>query len=282
MPGFSVCVLLYGDYPDLAERCLGSIVRSADWELIRDVRIGCNEISSRTSSYLASILPQIPGTCYLYSEVNGKNVGKYPMMRRMFYSEHAGSIMQSDRVMWFDDDSFVRDKAGPAWWTSVVDSVIGCGLLGAVYRMPFIGQQKEAIEAQPWYTGERWRQDQGDIISFVQGGWWVVRPQILQRWDYPFPALHHNGGDTMLGELCHQQHHRVCRFNEGIAINAGSDGKESCATRRGISTSRLWEKYDPLVPDRFEHQQFALLIKTYMDGKIVGGSSGNRDLGERR
>ena len=43
--GFTVGLLLYGDYPKLATRCLGSIIAAMDAELVISLRIAANAIS---------------------------------------------------------------------------------------------------------------------------------------------------------------------------------------------------------------------------------------------
>ena len=45
---FSVCVLLYGDYPDLASRCLQSIRNSDGAVYVQDIRLGLHNVSLAT------------------------------------------------------------------------------------------------------------------------------------------------------------------------------------------------------------------------------------------
>src|SRR4051812_533765 len=52
-PTFSVCVLLYGDYPDLAERCLESIALLSDEKV--EIRIGMNAVSETTRRFALNV-----------------------------------------------------------------------------------------------------------------------------------------------------------------------------------------------------------------------------------
>ena len=75
----TICCLLYGDYPKLAERCLTPI--SKLYSTGAQVRIGCNDISKATESVISSLfsisdnLTVIKATPQMY---------KYPMMRALF------------------------------------------------------------------------------------------------------------------------------------------------------------------------------------------------------
>jgi hypothetical protein len=50
---FTVCALLYGDYPDLARRCLEPLFKLNELGLI-ELRVGLNEVCDETSNYVLS------------------------------------------------------------------------------------------------------------------------------------------------------------------------------------------------------------------------------------
>jgi hypothetical protein len=247
---FTVCVLCYGDHPDLAGRCLGSVARSADWSLVADVRVGLNEISRTTRLAVRAFARGCPRPVVAYEEEAGRNVYKYPLMRRMLYDP---ARPPAGRVMWFDDDSFVKDESGPAWWRETAEAARQPGMLGSVYVLnsPFTPAQRSAIARQPWYAGRP--VDPPHVPSFVTGGWWVADPAFLAAWDWPFPELAHNGGDAILGEVCRQQGVPLRRHNKGVAINYDkARGGESGAVRRGAKTSGPWSGPPPAGLHDFE------------------------------
>lgn len=247
---FSVCVLCYGDHPHLAARCLNSIARSADWALIDSIQVGLNAVSPATRTVVDRAAASWPVPWRILEPADGANVGKYPLMRRMFYGppEAAGiaiprRVLKASRVMWFDDDSYVRDESGPEWWRQVRAAATDVTVLGSLYKVAGTPTLSAAIADQDWYTATPRRAADpvaadragSPVHTFVTGGWWVARSRFLRIWDYPFLALHHNGGDVLLGELCAQQKQKLGGFNAGVAINADAQGRESRAPRRGRS-----------------------------------------------
>ena len=89
---FSVCTVTYGDYPDLISQTLGSIKEHFHGH-IKDIRVGLNAVSDDTLKCVldwAGTLRHCP--VYVYQEVNNANVGKYPLMRRMFTEEPAPGL----------------------------------------------------------------------------------------------------------------------------------------------------------------------------------------------
>lgn len=261
----SVNVLLFGDYTALAKRCLGSIAESIDPGVVSDIRIGVNCIGEATQRYVLDFAARCPVRCLLYEPEGGQNRLKYPLMRRMLYD--AERPITASHVMWFDDDSFLTgwSLAGTTqkWWKLVSLEAERTALLGSVYTMtsPHPPAVAEAIAAQPWYTGLT--MTPAYKPRFCTGGWWVARYELLKTWNYPFPELKHNGGDTILGELCRQQGERMQHFSLGVKINADEKGRESKAKRRGMQTARLWTDYVPgKVPD-LRHQQFNLVVREW-------------------
>lgn len=259
-------VLTYGNHVTLAARCLNSI-----YPYVKrggsTIRIGLNEVSSATEELVLIFSQGVPGPVFLYQEVQNKNVYKYPLMRRMFYDSE--SPVTSEYVMWFDDDSFVKNER---LWSDVA-SVLGQEqpvLLGSTYVVPpFSELQCEAIRDQPWYAGQPVGGNKKP--RFCTGGWWVARHAELARWDYPFLAIQHNGGDVLLGELCRQQGYKVVHYNRNVAINANREGRESAAARRGVTTERPWSNYreDCYRGPDYAHQAFLTKVRVYQDGRLA-------------
>lgn len=258
---FTVCALFYGDYPQLAERCLYSMLQPAAYKYVREYRLGLNAVSLQTEATIRQQLAGAPAhrpPAYLYK--TQVNVCKYPLMRRMFYAEPA---IQTPRVMWFDDDSAIAEPSD-SWWQRVAQVALQHTLIGSVYRMD-MGAAGDAIRRQSWYTARPFRRRKRgaiakNVYSFVTGGWWCLDFQFACQHDYPFPGLIHNGGDRILGELVYQQHGTMQEFRDGLLINADADGKESAAARRGVSqrAHEVWPVVDPPkdTDGRYKHQNF--------------------------
>lgn len=230
MSDLSVCVLCYGDYPQLARRCLNSLLSAEDgWEHIQDFRIGLNNVSDETAAFVREwgrrAVAEVGVPCYLYNTY--ENRLKYPTMRRMIFD---AEFPLADFTMWFDDDSYLA--GGPDFWNDVVATMCDADMLGQRWFKKFIGKQRDWIMAQPWAQGAP---PPGPDAIFSTGGWWTIRSSILAKYDWPFPEIRHKGGDMVLGELCRCQGLRVLQFDRGVCINANANGEHSKADRRGLS-----------------------------------------------
>lgn len=219
---FSVCATLYGAYPQLARRLLNSLENHA---FVQDFRLGLNAVCDETRAVVVAWALQQMHRCpvYLYEEDMGINLGKYPLMRQMLRDRSP-----ADKIMWFDDDSYLDPAAGANWWRKVAERSHGLTQLGVPHYIPQRGRQHEVIPLQPWYNHKP--VDARHRYRFATGGWWVADTAFLLRWNYPFPALYHNGGDSILGELIRQQGSSVAAFPEGTQCHC-----ESCAMR-GLQT----------------------------------------------
>lgn len=254
---FSVNVLVYGNHPELAARCLGSIANSRDSKLVSEIRVGMNAASRATRDLVLSAMDSCPIPFLVYEEEAGANVMKYPLMRRMLYDPEHPIPEHATHVMWFDDDSFVVNA--DSFWH-------GCAVRIAQHSPPVMGslyypkyfwspQERRAFEAQPWYTGQM----TDTKPKFATGGWWVAPLEFLARMDYPVRELRHNGGDVLLGEMVRQTGGTPHHYRDGVAINADDDGRESKAARRGVTTKRPFEAPPPYD---YSHHDFRVRVHT--------------------
>jgi len=262
---FTVCILFYGDYPELVTRSLSSLVK---FNAVFDLRVGINDISQRTHAVLLTELQHFKdaGTaCKIYEGVSPYY--KYPLMRKIFHD--AVDPITTPYVMWFDDDSYVKVETGAHWFDDVYSYFVGdspVDILGKVYTGVFAkgkkglqGGQPVWVESQPWYTGEP--VSAGHQPRFCTGGWWTTRMDILKRWSWPPEGEYHNCGDYLFGELFRQQDYRIKNFDTGIAVNADSFGRESRAKRRGT-------KFVPLAMDYQKNDKLNLSWMNILDGKV--------------
>jgi len=257
---FSINVLLYGDNSKLAARCLGSIQAKMDPSLVSDVRIGMNGCEEATWDVVLSVAKSLSVPCHVYSEKeSGRNVLKYPLMRRMLYDPQRP--ISASRVMWFDDDSFVHNRKGVRWLTEIDDLwwKHKTVLMGSAYlpKYPWNEHEQAAIKRQPWYTGE----PLNIKPMFMTGGWWAADLEFLAKWDYPVRELKHNGGDVLLGEICRQQKAKMTGNKVTVAINYDeARGGESRAIRRGVTTPRPFEAPPPY---NYDHHNFDVVVDSY-------------------
>lgn len=220
MSVFSVHVLLYKDRVDLARRCLDSIVRTADWARIKDLRLGLNEPTAALWDVAREALAATPVPAYTYRERNGGNARKYPLMRRMF---HGGlPELTAPLVMWFDDDSHVTGDR--SFWALAERHFFAsrATVMGQPFTIRSRTGQPEGIRLQPWFGGRH--VGPGHVFRFVTGGWWVASYAFLKEWDYPFKELWHNGGDSILGELVRQRRGNLVTYHAGVKVNDAPPG----------------------------------------------------------
>ena len=235
VPAFTVCVLLYGDYPELAVRCLSKL--SLLWKSgTIALRIGTNAISQRTADAVEQL--GLDDCVFCRSR---ENIKKYPMMQRLFHSPDptpgAGFGMATPLAMWFDDDSYISAEDPHEWLARVKHEMESADMIGSVYSLRLQGQQAAWVAQQPWYAGLP--VPRAHRATYCTGGWWTIRTEVLRKFQWPVPELVHRGGDVMLGELCRQQQLRIARFREGVAINADANGHESKSPRRGYDSAPI-------------------------------------------
>lgn len=237
---YSVCVLLYGDHPDLASRCLQSICTSQADEYVQDLRIGLNCVSERTYNLVKDLLVGVNNVwptrkCPVILYEPGNNQFKYPTMRRMFYD---ASFPLADNVMWFDDDSYI--SAPNLFWPAVAGKTCDDKVLGQIWTMQLYDSQWSWMSTQPWFNAKRERPDK---FNFCQGAWWVCPSRILKELNWPIPELKHCGGDSLFGEVLAHSGYGLRRYDAHVKINADQSGAHSRSKRRGYSEQNLGMDY---------------------------------------
>ena len=257
---FSIHALFYGDYLDLAQRCLTAFEPTLHEgaAYITDFRLGLNSVAPPTQRFVVHWAQQVWQSWQIpvHIYVTDKNVFKYPLMRRMFRDPEAPL---AQFVMWFDDDSFLTGQ--PGWWSRVLAAIEGQDMIGQAWFLPIEGNQWNWIQQQPWYNpdaGPPPMQRGRRCFSFCQGAWWVLRSRVVHDYDWPIPSLRHNGGDSLLGELFRHQGLRKGRFDYGVRINADDAGQPSRAARRGHSESVIGKDDRPGATEDLSHHDFEL------------------------
>jgi hypothetical protein len=240
MNHFVICVLLYGDFPALAQRCLDSLKDVLATGRC-DLRIGLNAVSEATQQVVHEIVAEacLPRRVLVQCVTSPENIHKYPMMRKMF---HTYGLRTGQNVIWFDDDSSrIAEGASADDWLNALDTQLETAdMLGSVYSIRLGGKQAAWIRKQPWYRGKIVADKQQ--VKFATGGWWCIKAEILKRFNWPVPELNHNGGDVMLGELFRQNDLKLRHYRFNVRINADDAGRESQAPRRGFTSRPIgWD-----------------------------------------
>lgn len=258
---FSVNVLVYGAHTGLAMRCLNSIVDTLDTAVAGELRIGMNAVSEQTRRFVIDqVMPDCPVRCLVYEATRGMEYGvnalKYPMMRRMLYDpQYPVTACGADRVMWFDDDSYVSSSLGfwPNAHAEFSKHSASRPVMGRLYVPTYNWNEHElaAFAAQPWGSTATPKHRP----KFATGGWWVADLEFLAKWDYPFRELQHNGGDTVLGELLYRQGLSPHEYHKGVTINADREGRDARAERRGRTTARPFQNPGPY---KYDHHDFSV------------------------
>jgi len=230
---FTIFVLLYGEWTPLAMRCIESITKYAQEAYPENIRVGVNSGCAETYDYLSLLVNEgYLFDCNIYW--SRENIHKYPLMRQMMYD--SDNPIETPYVMWFDDDSYIKERPDSSFLRDVEAALSHNGhggtpqMLGGVYTIQVMPNQQEWIRAQPWYTGS----PISNPMRFATGGWWTLETSIMRSLDYPWKCLDHRGGDVMLGAAVEQQGIVLRNFRHGVAINADMQGRESKSDRRGF------------------------------------------------
>lgn len=233
MPRFAVCILLYGDHPELASRCLRSLARPGFKEQVARIQIGLNNVSdqSRTIACEWAHNCGVPVTFH-QPDWCGRPALKYPLMRSMLRD----NPQDGRTVMWFDDDSYV---AADGFWTAAAEMSAQHSVLGQLMRREMNANQWQWIQTQWWCDKSLPFRNQ---FVFPQGAWLAVSRELLQRCDWPLNQLRHCGGDAMFGEMLRHLRVEICPWRIGVRINADASGRDSTSQRRGYTESLLaWD-----------------------------------------
>jgi len=214
MKKVTVCVLLYGEYFNLAKQCVGSIIENFP-KYQYELRVGINECCKETIDYIKQFKE-----IKIYEEKN--NINKYLLMDKMFQD------INTEFIWWFDDDTFViKNDTFEKWMNYIENSPEDVVVWGSIYgvRMQrrsmfakyFETSIQDWIKKQSWYNGlpipsgnnkyeENYYQTdiQHDIWRFPTGYSWVGMTDFLKKIKYPFEGMV-VGGDILLAEEVRQQ-----------------------------------------------------------------------------
>lgn len=227
-PPVTICVLCYGDYPQLAERVLTSLLSNTGRQDFR-LRLGLNAVSATTDQLITKLLPRFEVDLVVQSRVN---IYKEPMFRRMIHDRP----IATDWTLWFDDDSFVFRKD----WLAMLglESALNpeVDMWGKKCFVRGGEKHRRFIRSAAWFRGLDPEPDDrlgGCRINFIVGGFWAIRTAWLYRLNWPDPRITHFGEDQMLGEAMRQHGARIGNAYSGVAIDK--------APRRAPAGAPRWD-----------------------------------------
>jgi GT2 family glycosyltransferase len=213
-PPVTVCVLCYGNYPTLAQRCLGSLACHTPLAGVR-LRLGLNSVCAETEKVLEQLLPHFDVELLVHSETN---LYKNGMMRRLFYDKP----IQTPWTIWFDDDSFVFR----ADWLHLlqIESRLRpeidmwgrkCFIRGDDWVRDFISTAAwfRGLEPEPDNQPGKFR------VNFAVGSFWALRTCWIYELNWPDRRLVHIAEDYMLGEALRQAGARIAHAQSGVKVN---------------------------------------------------------------
>lgn len=233
----TLCVLLYGPYFDMHNRCLKAIQNTTDKHDI-DLRVYCNNADQRTESLCKAMFND-----GVISVIYSSNVNKfkYPCMREMFHDEKFP--ITTKWVVWFDDDTMC--DVDPLWLDKMCSAInSGCiadpnfGMLGPIYHFAMQPKHAEWVKKADWYKGKYFRDKlgkptvNGNKVVFTTGSCWAIKAEAIKKANVPDVRLTHNGGDICIGEQLWQNDYTLKNWNGDKKIICWSS-----TARRGASQS---------------------------------------------
>lgn len=197
----TICVLCYGNYPDIHRLCLNSILNTTHGKA--SIRIGTAALGAESREFIQGLEREKKVDKVYWRD---DNPGKYVIMREMFYDK---SMPLNDWVIWFDDDSICNRRAD--WLTYSLDIIKNNfkenrHLYGIKQHIATTTNLLNNIKKCSWYRKRQFRDQQGrpvpngNKIHFVTGGWWIISRKAIVECNIPEPTLVHNGGDVLIGE----------------------------------------------------------------------------------
>jgi GT2 family glycosyltransferase len=232
MPSVTICVLTYGDHPELARQAIESIRKycpRSEYQLV----VGANAVGGGTAAYLEARKAAGDVDHLIRSAVN---LNKCPMMRRMF------ELVTAEFIWWFDDDSYVIAPDAFSQWLGAANAAPASAVMwGEVNRCQWQTDFTDLedvvgfVRSAPWYRGlppPSWRPGgKGEFNfknrgcgdgrwDFIVGGCWLIRTSAIRALDWPDRRLVKLGDDVLLGEAIRQQGWELGNIGRpGVAIN---------------------------------------------------------------
>jgi GT2 family glycosyltransferase len=211
---WTVCVLFYGNHPDLCERFLGSLYRYTDPAAFH-LRAGLNAVCAETARMVRAAQRQHGNISITASR---KNIFKCPMMRRLFHEPP----VETEWIVWFDDDSHVT---GPGWIRDMalaMERNPGAEFFGGLCWVDVSAKLERFIRRAQWYRDVPrmiHSEDGRPIIMFPAGGYWSIRSARIREAGWPDPRVIHFEDDYVMGEAMRQLGVGMAQCVSGVKVS---------------------------------------------------------------
>jgi hypothetical protein len=194
---FDVLVCCYGDYLDIAQRCLNSIINLSSQNL--NIHVGLNECGYNTKNYCRNLLDNSNITTLIDSRIN---LNKDPMMRKLI------DCVNNEYFLWLDDDSYISEKN---WDLKVIEHINSndfdiSGFPHISHRLAWPYKDPsyyEYLRQRPWFR-DNIKPDMSQC-HFSIGACWIGRTQYLVDNNYPDKGMnqrwHQHRDDMLLGDM---------------------------------------------------------------------------------
>jgi len=193
----SVLIGCYGDYYELAVKCLSSVITEDCRKHGVKVFVGLNECSYSIATEFRRVFDR--GGIDALLESRG-NINKDPLMRKLI------DCVDTEYFIWMDDDSYWNSN-----WTQCFLEMLkrlpvfdAAGILYSANRGP---EYSRFLKLRPWYRDRAI----GRKVYFPAGGLFIGRTAFFRTHNFPDKAMIKNSDDLLLGDCIHQ--------NEGVVLN---------------------------------------------------------------
>jgi len=229
----TICVCMYGDYPDMHKACIGSIIRTTRPEQ-RQIRVVTNTLGWESRVFLDNL--HANGDIHRLIH-NDENLKKYPAMRQLFYDQE--DPITDKWIIWFDDDTVCdRDQLWHSKMAAKINDVFrnGARMIGDLRFWTLNPTQAAWIRSRPWYTGRHFQlknqksAPNGNKVFFPSGAFWAAHMDTLRAAGVPDEEIGHNGGDYMIAAQVWQQGWHTAMWNRNKRFV-----HSSCVERRGLN-----------------------------------------------
>lgn len=197
MYNFDILVCCYGDYYDIAYRCLNSVIDLSSTKL--NIHVGLNECGKDTKYYCRNLLDYNKITTLIESNIN---LNKDPMMRKLI------DCVSNDYFLWLDDDSYVTESG---WDLKVVDHISNNDF--DISGFPHVSNRLawpyndppyyEYLSQRPWFNNIIKSNEEGCV--FPVGGCWIANVEYMRKQNFPdrgmFERWHQHRDDMLLGDM---------------------------------------------------------------------------------
>ncbi len=247
----TICILTFSEYLPYFRRCLDSVLSATPLDQVES-RIGFNFAPTAFGYALGRLCPlrttpavvQLPMNVERLTFQTGDgvpvtfwnspvNLYKEPLCRLMYHD----LPLTTEYVIWFDDDSYV----GLDWWPALVELFDRkIDYIGQEWWANYLPGQPQMIQSMPWYRGVPFDVHNGRPgVRFMTGGFVAVRTERIRQVNFPDvdfiwkgQRLKQYGGDTLLGEIAHQQGWSRAIFVNHVKVNVDLQDRHP-APRRG-------------------------------------------------